>query len=166
MLNVLFVGRRPNLSLFMPISMKSEGHRPLNKPVGGLWTCPDNERGSSAWREWNRSERCDFTRGLRTWRLTAEEPRVYTIDTLADLKRALRVWPHERYPDIPSLRGEYEIDFEGMASEYDAVYLTEDGQWRTRLSWPENLYGWDVPTILWLRWMFTGVEIVRRQRVA
>ena len=53
-----------------------------------------------------------------------------------------------------------------MPADYDAVYLTEEGQGATRLSYPVDLYGWDVPSILWLRWMFDRVEPVRRRRAA
>jgi hypothetical protein len=165
MISCLFVGKRPEEHVFEPITMT--GDRLFKKPRGGLWTCQDDPRGRSHWREWNRSEGCSFTRGMPTWRLTVPEARVYTIDTYVDLCTALRRWPHHRYADsrFHSLREEVEINFEAMAAEYDAVELTEEGQWRTRLSHPHNLYGWDVPTILWFRWMFEGVERVRAGRI-
>ena len=55
----------------------------------------------------------------------------------------------------------YFIDYEEMAKEYDAIWLTVNGQWDTRL--PEmdgnydidgssiNLYGWDCESLLILR---------------
>lgn len=47
-----------------------------------------------------------------------------------------------------SLRKEY-IDFKTMVQKgIDAIYLTEKGQWKTRLTFPRNLYGWDCETVL------------------
>jgi hypothetical protein len=159
----LFVGRRPRPELFEPISMalgNGVRYRTPKKPLGGLWTCPDDPRGRSAWRTWNHQARTGFTRYRRTWRLTAVEPRIYTIDTPADLRVALDRWPHQAFPDLPLLYNR-EIDYAAMLADgYDAVELTEDGHWATRLTFPDSLYGWDVPTILWLRWAFSDVSPV------
>lgn len=164
----LFIGKRPDAALFEPVSMSiQDGHRSRGKPRGGLWTCPDAGDGRSAWVDWCRNEGpSSRVKHRRLWRVVARDPRVYTIKTLADLKRAITRYPHQRYPDSQFLRDEYEIDFEAMAADYDAVYLTEEGQGATRLSYPVDLYGWDVPSILWLRWMFDRVEPVRRRRAA
>lgn len=164
----LFVETRPRPDLFDPVGMAGDNgqrYRPIGKPFGGLWTSPDHPRGRSAWRTWCRQEGTDFTRRLRTWRLTAVDVRVYTIDDHDDLLAALDRWPHKRYRDSPRLFCDREIDYAAMAADgYDAIHLTEEGQWRTRLSFPDNLHGWDVPTIFWLRWMFTDVSPVRRPR--
>lgn len=170
MLSGLFVGKRPEERLFEPPSMDLfDGHRGRRKPHGGLWTCPEMELGRSAWIDWCMAEGCQkWIRHKRLWRVVAAEPRVYVIDSFRDLKRALKRWPHRPYADtdIPSLRREREIHYVAMAEEYDAVYLTEEGQWATRLTFPDNLYGWDVPSILWLRWVFDRVEPVRRLKAA
>lgn len=169
-LSGLFVGKRPEQRLFTPPSMERHPSRINGKPSGGLWTSPETGPGRSAWLDWCRDEMPHRPRYQRMWRLTATSPRIYTINTFADLKHAIQRWPHQCYPDVPpwsSLADEWEIDYVAMADEYDAVELTDDGQWATRLSFPENLYGWDVASILWLRWMFDSVTLVkRRQRAA
>ena len=38
-------------------------------------------------------------------------------------------------------------DFEAMAKDYDVIKLTDEGQWKTRLTNP-SLYGWDCECIL------------------
>lgn len=52
--------------------------------------------------------------------------------------------------DIPRNR-RWGIDFEKMAEDYDAFWLTENGQAETRFSRPFSLYGWDVETVLVFR---------------
>jgi hypothetical protein len=41
------------------------------------------------------------------------------------------------------------MDFEALAKEYDAIWLTEKGMWDTRDSAPgqPTTYGWDCETI-------------------
>lgn len=40
------------------------------------------------------------------------------------------------------------LDFELLAKNYDAIWLTENGQSETHLYYPINLYGWDCETVL------------------
>lgn len=128
----------------------------FTKPSGGLWTSTYRPRHGSGWVQWCLSE--DFgvpDEGWRAWRLQpAENARIYTIASLADLQRLLaefgeqpRLFPGMmRYPD-----------FEAVAREYDAVHLTDEGQWATRLTHPESLYGWDCESTVWFRWAFDSV---------
>jgi hypothetical protein len=157
----LFIGTRPRPERFNPVSMELEAYGRLRrpeKPSGGLWTCRDHPRAQSAWRLWDRRNDMGFTRYRRTWRLTAVNPRIYTIDTLADLLVALARWPHHAFPGERFLFAR-EIDFAAMAAEgYDAVELTEDGRSATYIAFPDGLYSWDIPCILWLRWAFSDVE--------
>lgn len=40
------------------------------------------------------------------------------------------------------------ISFNSLKERYDAIWLTETGQWKTRLSRPLNLYGWDCESLV------------------
>lgn len=110
------------------------------KPSGGLWASPiDSQFG---WKDWCDSEgyKSDLSKNF-TFTL-AENARIYVVDSYHDLSKCPTIRPSKSMIDI-----EY-IDFEKMAMQYDAMYLTEEGQWRTRLSHPMNLYGWDCESIL------------------
>lgn len=50
------------------------------------------------------------------------------------------------------------IDFERVAQEYDGIWLTEQGNGATHLSYPHDLNGWDAESVLWFRWCFSQVE--------
>lgn len=127
------------------------------KPSGGLWTSTYDERHGSGWVQWCLDEEYSLPKaGL--WQCTLLHPsptaRVYEIDTLADLKRLLRTFGENTLG--AGLRFGYP-DFEAVAREFDAIHLTDAGQWATRYSEP-SLYGWDCESTLWLRWVFASVE--------
>lgn len=134
-----------------PVSSKPSRVKPAG---GGLWTSTWDARTGSDWIEWCREN--EF-RGptFDAWLLTPDpSARVYEVDSLADLIRLVNLYPTQ-YTDL------YDspcVDWAEVASEWDAVHLTEEGQWRTRLSDPVNLYGWDCESTLWFRWSFTSVE--------
>lgn len=149
----------------------------IGKPAGGLWTSTlieKEDRISSGWIEWMRSEQ--YTMGTEAWILYPEDDvEVYVIDDVWDAKKVMK--PVERYKDHPTLE-EWEIDWESVFSEYDAINLTEKGQWETRFpnkTWVDgngerqwgrradnldkyNLYGWDCESTLWGAWRFERVE--------
>jgi hypothetical protein len=54
------------------------------------------------------------------------------------------------------------IDFEKLSQNYDGIWLTEQGNGETHLSFPYNLYSWDCESILWFRWCFEHVETLAR----
>lgn len=130
------------------------------KPNGGsgLWTAPITrytEAGlpaDSVWLEWARLE-MDFDGPSELTEIfPTAEARVLLIDSQADLVAIVDAYPAGRafddlrYPDWPRL----------AADGWDAVYLTDEGQWATRLpdSGPD-LYGWDMASVLWLRHAYT-----------
>jgi len=45
-------------------------------------------------------------------------------------------------------------DYEECATRYDAIHLTDRGQWATRMTHPKNLYGWDCESVLILNKTF------------
>lgn len=159
----LFVGHRPDPSRFRPPSMAEA--LPSGKPTGGLWTCRDTPGEPSAWADWcAAADHPSLPRPGGIWRLTAEDPLIYTIDSwlafqLAADERPHRWRPSEGWDDPAFARITAGIDYAAMAEVYDAVELTRSGLAATRYR-AITMYGWDVPTILWLRWCFTAIEPV------
>ena len=116
---------------------------PHCKPVHGtgLWSSPVDT--SYGWRHWCAEE--DYKsyekENFFTFRL-ADDARLYVIDTLHDL---------EALPNLGDKNAGWfslGLNFVKIAEKYDAIFLTEYGQQRTRLSEPINLYGWDCECIL------------------
>lgn len=132
---------------------------PVHKPRGGLWTSTLTDDGRSGWLDW--VERESFHTGdEEIWHLEPEsDTEILIIEDQPHLEAIL-----ERY-ERPDLSGTLStqartfapLDFEAIGENYDAIRLTEQGQWNTRMSRP-GLYGWDCETVLWLRWAFDSVE--------
>lgn len=130
-----------------------------NKPFGGLWTSTYTglEYGSA----WVQScYAMDFIipeDRVPSWLLTVDDnARIYTIDSVPDM---YYIWDRYGYKLTDTVDA---IDFEKMANDYDALYLTEHGQEATRhyeLNRPimQSMYGWDCESTLWFRWVFTEV---------
>ena len=119
------------------------------KPNGGIWTSPQD--ATFGWREWCASER--FREGMDTQEFTLiprPDARVAVIDSLADLEHLIALYP------AVDVIGKPVLDFEAMARDFDGLWLTEEGQWRTRMTTP-NLYGWDMECLLFFRWVFDSV---------
>jgi len=135
----------------------------FSKPRGGLWTSSyiDREHGSE-WMDWCIGE--DFRSARQhSWLLEPmPDARVYEIDTLHDLKALLRKHHYDAPWNGLTLGYGLEsrmLDFEAIAKRYDAIHLTSEGQWRTKLSTP-NLYGWDCESTLWLKWKFRKADYI------
>jgi hypothetical protein len=124
----------------------------------GLWTSPVTARAAdgaptdSAWLEWSRAEMGADTADRLLTEVTPENPaRLLLIDNQEHLAAIVRAYPAElnRYlgKTIPY------PDWEALAADgWDGVYLTDRGQWATRLpSHGPDLYGWDMESLLWLR---------------
>jgi hypothetical protein len=131
--------------------------RPRSKPrEGGLWTAQWDETYGGGW-----VQSC-ILKGIRcsvdltwheVWLLEPEsEARILVIDSYADLERAYAQWGDPSRNPGP-LDDRY-LAWHKIAAQFDAVRLTEEGQWRTRLPHPPILYGWDCESTLWLRWAF------------
>lgn len=134
------------------------------KPKGGLWTSTylGPEDGSD-WVRWCRGEQFDSPDTSAWYALTPRKGlRIIKIDSEADLRRVIDAYPAPMPADWPDiLREDAKINYEAVAAAgWDAVHLTERGQWRTRFSRP-GLYGWDCESTLWLRWGFSKIELVR-----
>lgn len=130
------------------------------KPRGGLWASPLHERGEhlSPW------QRCAKNMGFKVdgegciFELTSDA-RVYIIDTLADLIQLLDEFEAPPLLDLPFLPKT--IDFEAVRHVYDVLYLTENGQYATRLPLQNrdyNLYGWDCESCIILNFDAIGQQ--------
>lgn len=131
----------------------------------GLWTSTWREgTRDSAWVEWCRWN--DFEAPYeKQWYIlvSKEDINLYVIDKLTDLQGLMQDygWMPPLFAKrndgllLEHFRG---IDFERLALEYDGIWLTEQGNNETHLSYPHNLYGWDCESMLWFHWCFTEVQ--------
>ena len=114
---------------------------------GGLWASPINSVWG--WKDWCEaeefydrpfSELSYFDFSLADW------ARIYTIQDEIDLQEF-------KYGslDFSMSFPHYIIDFEKAAEEYDAIFLTAQGEQCTRYTEPYSMYGWDCESILVLR---------------
>jgi hypothetical protein len=164
----LFVGSEPKREAFRPVQ---NDHSSFGvKPTGGMWTSTFEPATGSGWIEWCHAE--DFRvpgAGWRSWLVMPESTlRTLVIDTLEDLRLALdRYARHDLDAAFAAVEtflgmGRF-LDFEKLARDYDAIHLTEAGQWQTRLSHPDSLYGWDCESTLWLHWRVDRVQSLGRR---
>lgn len=104
---------------------------------GGIWFSPaDTEFG---WKDWCESEQfreCDPENSFKV--KLKNSTRLLVINTLQDLKNA----------PLHQKNGQFILDFEQIALNHDAIWLTQEGQWATRHSRPVSLYGWDCESVL------------------
>lgn len=130
----------------------------INKPHGGIWTSTYNKKThSSGWTEWCEDIFSD-PHDQQWWLLTPnKDARIYTIDTLDDLKFLNRA-----YSSLNRTYIHIVIGFERIAKDYDAIHVTEEGQWATRHSFPDNLQ-WDCESTLWFRWCFSEVKAIAQK---
>ena len=97
------------------------------------------------------------------------------IDSLEDLENLLNVYalprPCEYLTFLTNVSEQLEtvfdddwltrvLDFEKLATVFDGIWLTASGQSQTRLSQPDNLYGWDLESVLWFKWSFSETRTV------
>lgn len=163
----------PDQSKFVPVEASP---RPCSKPrslsvdrrSGGLWTSTFDERYGSGWVQWCQGEQwgyADAHEGAeprwQTWVLDPEQTaRIARIACYADLAALVAAYPQTEHSADRGY-GEWSESCPAwhlIAEDFDAVNLTENGQWDTRLSHPLSLYGWDCESTLWLRWAFVAIE--------
>lgn len=111
-----------------------------NKPKGGLWTSPiDSNYG---WKDWCVDGNFVDCSKDASFEITLEEnASILVINDILDLEEFNWIIDKE----WNWLNG---IDFEELKTRYDAVHLTESGNWNTRGYEEKNLYGWDCESIL------------------
>jgi hypothetical protein len=157
------------LSKFNPIRGPYEGWGPVAVKPGrcGMWTStytPDNEEGICEWVRWMKSEMPEWMWGWR-WAYVyeiASPLRIIEIDSLDDLTALNDEFGDEdQYLKAAGLGQRYP-SWERLAKEFDAVHLTEAGQWATRMTRPDTLYGWDCESTLWLRLRKRTMHFVKK----
>jgi hypothetical protein len=130
------------------------------KPIGGLWTSPVNSQ--YGWRDWCEAEYFESCLKANSFLLKVKPwARICVIDTLEDLHNfpfvsrwdllstSEKITKRKYSLTSPEFYHEKTIpDFETLKKRFDAIWLTVEGQWRTRLVFPINLYGWDCETVL------------------
>ncbi len=122
---------------FCPEKFEAVTNKTFIKPSGGLWASPvDSKFG---WADWCRQESFGDLTSSFEFSYTGN---ILIIDTVTDLEDMLWFKPEPlHWIEIP--------DFEAIRETgIDAIWLTESGQWATRLSDPRNLYGWDCESVL------------------
>lgn len=117
------------------------------KPKGGIWTSPVGS--NYGWDVWCKDE---GFRDIDKYIKVELEIEVFESDNLIiiDKKEDLDKlnWEPSRIPGMKFMFKDY-IDFVGMKNRgIDCIWLTEEGQWKTRLIFPRNLYGWDCECVL------------------
>lgn len=127
----------------------------INKPKGGLWSSPYNKDTISGWYQFCKDE--NFIKGDNSVGVIfslKEEARIYTIDTKEDLDNLVNKYPNDVLEILKEIAG---LNFIAVSKDYDAIYLTDKGQWATRFSRPNTLYGWDCETLLVLN--FNAIDL-------
>jgi hypothetical protein len=152
MLPQLHITKSQNLSeeIIIPIRNRT----PMNKPHGGLWTSTYNSEYGSDWIRWCKSE--NFSDHFDGFILYPKgDAKILIVDTVEDLRN---IFGQYMVKDNPMAHMMPAIDFEAISKDYDAMSITEEGQWRTRFSHPYNMYGWDCESTVWFNWCFDKVE--------
>lgn len=169
----------PNPAAFKPVRPQKHWSD-FNKPTKatGLWTSSWLGEHGSDWAQWAMSDAGWIHRDDPRARVTLLEPhpdaRVAEVCTTADLAALCEQYPGrswlddqaswERQRTANGWPRERCIDFYAMSHDYDALHLTEEGQWATRHSGP-SMYGWDCESTFWFRWRFTKMTDLGVQRI-
>jgi hypothetical protein len=106
------------------------------KPYGGLWASPVNSE--FGWIDWCKAEnfREDKLNEYFEFEITNWN-NIIIIDNEKDMLNKL-IWINTD-----------SINFEILYNNnIHGIYLTENGQYETRLTYPYNLYGWDCECML------------------
>ena len=151
-------GPGPDPALMLPVTDDDGRHSPMMlKPNGGLWTSP--EVSEASWEEWAHDNMPDM---LQTRYILTPKPgtRLIRVDSLEDLNDLGDTHGGEPY-SIGVGHTYSTLSFEKMAKEYDGLWLTARGFYRTRMvtlgRWMLGTNGWDCETVLWFHWSFSEV---------
>ena len=148
----------------------------LNKPEGGLWASPyyPNNEYISGWHEWCTSEMENWLSNDSVILELKDDARIYIINSQEDLINLMcivGVAKDELTLNL-GLKRFASPDFEKASQVFDAILITEEGQWKTRFSDDKcdyNLYGWDCESILILnydcveKWEYKKLDIIKEE---
>lgn len=118
-------------------------HSYLKKPSGGLYTAVLTGVPGNAWKDFALGELEMSRKYFSTFFDLTFRPysRVAVIDSLDDLLQL---------PRIPNNHG-FVVDWKLLSNLADAIWLTRNGEHKTRLTKPMELTGWDCETVLILK---------------
>lgn len=144
-------------------SVDGKMHLPI-KPTGGMWTStytPDEDHDSD-WIRWCSTE--GFLSGRHKWVMSPKpDIHVLVVDSLEDLKLVANQYEKDKYKGMDSSQiQDTVLDFPAIARDFDAMRLTKEGQWDTRLTEMDepDLYGWDSECVLHFRWNWSDFEYI------
>jgi len=145
-----------------------------NKPRGGLWVSPyyPDREYISGWHEWCSSEMEHWLSNDSVVLELKDDAKIFTINSQEDLIEFIKIVgiAEDELTSKLGLKFLTYPDFEKVSQMFDAVYLTEEGQWSTRFSGngcDYNLYGWDCESLLILnfgcieKWEYQKLDIVK-----
>lgn len=144
----IYLGHKPNKDLMLPVS------NGFVKGGGGLWTSTYKEEEISGWVQWCKMEEFYTHDNLDDlWLLTVNpEAKILVIDSEKDAEEIYKEFGFSLHGIMKGL------DFVKISQQYDALNLTEEGQFRTRFTLENSFYGWDCESTHWFRWKFDAVE--------
>lgn len=111
---------------------------------GGIWTSSYTPLDDflSDWHQWCHCEMQSWIPKNKYLIIPRNDADVFLIKGMNELLFLTR------YFSLGSCGSIIYLDFEKMENYFDALSLTEEGQWNTRLTHP-SLYGWDSESTLW-----------------
>lgn len=149
---------------FSPIA----NHGGLLKPFGGLWASPYISHGNflSGWHKWCVREQENWLTNDSVILDIKDDTKFFVINSQKDLIQLFDI-AGEFTNNITGLGKS--LDFEKASTIFDVIYLTDKGQWETRL--PHNkpqysLHGWDCESMLIMnfdcieKWEYQKLDIV------
>ncbi len=126
---------------FNPLKFRPSVNRDFVKPSNGLWTSPVNSE--YGWKKWcHDNDFRDCTEENSFKMRLKQDAKVLVINCESDLE----IMPFQRTL-LPHM---FFLDFEKISEEYDAIWLTVNGEHETRWSQPQNMYGWDCETVYFM----------------
>jgi hypothetical protein len=146
----------PIASLLLPVGQPEYVSAYTKPRIGGLWTSP--EGSEYGWENWCRENEMDWL-GDRYVLAVSGEPRTLIIDSAAALERAWKNYGRQRDWGDRDQYTDRDLNYELIAQDFDALWLTEAGFAETRMALGLNTYAWDCETMLWFRWCFSSVRL-------
>lgn len=137
------------------VSLHPEKRISWYKPDKGLWASPELDDHLSVWTKWCEEENYSHN-GVSLDKYfkfkISKAARVCVINTMDDLKALVRKCPGTEET------GRASVGWILCPLEYDVIYLTDEGQWNTRLTYP-SLYGWDMESCVIFN--YDVIEIIK-----
>jgi hypothetical protein len=143
----------------IPSGIEPVENRPgCSKPFKGFWTSTLDLKYGSDWIQWMHGENWYTTAVTELWMLTVKpDGKIFTVNGIDDMELMFRTYPLHTY-------GIDSVNFEKMATHYDGVHLTHEGNRATHHTFPHNCNAWDAESTLWFRWCFDSTVKMDKTR--